>query len=130
MTDEPEIYYREIDSQMGDGAHAISVCPYVVWRHTPKGVWIIPQWMYMRGYDDISLQRSAHFILHTSGKKFAYPTKEEARRSYIIRKHREIQHTAKQHDKAIKLLAIAKGEEHNPTEEYLKNHKPWELLFS
>jgi len=118
VSDEPQIYWREIDAQMGDGALAISLCPFAVWRHTPKGVWVIPQWMYNRGWDDVFLQGAAHLIIHTTGKKYAYPTKEEARKSYIIRKQREIQHAAKQHDKAVKLLAIARGEEPNPTEEF------------
>lgn len=100
MTDR---YYREVDGVTVNGKRTISLIEYRVVRKTEKGVWIAPLW------DQDA--RFKHFILDGLGRRHAYPTRELARNSYIRRKQREIQHCANQHDKAVELLAIAKGEE-------------------
>lgn len=96
---EIKYYYREVNAQWSDDLLAISCIRYVVVRHTPKGVWIAPDWA--------SPGKFEKFILEGKGKRFAYPTREEARASFIIRKRREIQHSAAQHDRAVRYLALA-----------------------
>jgi hypothetical protein len=47
------------------------------------------------------------FILKDARKRYAYPTKELALDSYIIRKQRQIQHAAATHDAAKEYLDTA-----------------------
>lgn len=51
---------------------------YPVTKHTPCGCWID------LGY------REKRFILNDSRKRFAYPTKEEAKASFLARKKRQL----------------------------------------
>lgn len=95
-----QFYYREENSSWSDDRLAISCIEFRVVRRTPKGCWITPTW----NADDTRFLR---FILDGSGKRYAYPSREEARASFIIRKQREIQHCAKQHDRAKRYLALA-----------------------
>lgn len=48
------------------------------------------------------------FVLKEARKRYAYPTKELALDSYIIRKQRQIQYAAATHDAAKENLDIAK----------------------
>lgn len=95
-----EIYYREVNSQWSDDILAISCIEYRVVRRTPKGRWITPTW----NSDDT---RFLKFVLDGLGRRHAYPTRELARESFIIRKRKEIQHCARQHDRAVRYLALA-----------------------
>lgn len=99
MTEEPEIYYREVNACISDDVLAISVIEFRVVKHTEKGVWISPLWDHN--------QRFKKFVLEGSGKRYAYPTRELARASFIARKKKEIQHCARQHDRAVRYLALA-----------------------
>lgn len=47
------------------------------------------------------------FVLKDARKRYAYPTKELALASYIIRKQRQIQHAATMHDAAVNCLEMA-----------------------
>lgn len=96
----PEVYYREENAQWpGDDCLAISCIELRVVSHTPKGVWLAPLW-------DVE-GRFKKFVLDGVGRRYAYPTRELARESFIIRKRREIQHAARQHDRAVRYLALA-----------------------
>lgn len=97
---EPEIYYREVNAYWGNECLAISCIKFRVISRTSKGAWISPLWD--------SEGEFKKFVLDGSGRRFAYPTRELARESFIIRKKREIQHCAAQHDRAIRYLALAK----------------------
>ena len=60
---------------------------YKIIRRTPKGVWI-------RYYDNLIAldeDKNKKFVLLTARKKFACETKEEARKSFIARKKRQIE---------------------------------------
>lgn len=96
---EPEFYYRETNARWFEDVLAISVIIYRIVSRTPKGCWIAPDW------DDEA--RFKKFILEGKGKRYAYPTREEARASFIIRKKKEIQHCAAQRDRAVRYLALA-----------------------
>jgi hypothetical protein len=98
MTD--EIYYREVNAHWSEERLAISVLKFRVIKRTPKGCWIVHLW-------DREAQFKKWFILDGTGRRYAYPTRELARESFIIRKRREIQHTANQHDRAVRYLALA-----------------------
>lgn len=100
MTEEPEFYYREVNSLWTSDLLAISVLKFRVIRRTPKGVWVVPDYYW-------PCEKRKRFILDGKGRRYAYPTREEARASFIIRKKREIQHCTNQHDRALRYLALA-----------------------
>lgn len=94
-----DTYYRLVDSFCGDAIPVISLIHYTVFKLTPRGVWIKPVW-------DCD-GRFKKFVLEGKGKRFAYPTFEEARQSYILRKKHHIHHVALAHDRAKERLARA-----------------------
>jgi hypothetical protein len=65
---------------------------YEIKRKTPKGCWI----------DDFGVER---FILDGARKKWAYPTEELARESFIARKEWQIHHLQRQLEHAQAALA-------------------------
>ena len=95
MADEQEervVWYRFIDPRTtGDEPYAIEI---PVKRETPKCVVL----------DEYGIER---FVLKDARKRYAYPTKELALESYIIRKQRQIQHAAATHDAAKENLETA-----------------------
>ena len=72
----------------------ISYDEYVVLRETPKGVWL-------------SVYGKEKFVLNGDGRRYAHPTKEAALASYRIRKQRQVQHLARQHDHAKACMGAA-----------------------
>ncbi|TPJ51625.1 MULTISPECIES: hypothetical protein [unclassified Mesorhizobium] len=70
-------WYRYEDS--ASNRTSIHLSRYRVLRETPKGVWL----------DDYGQGR---FVLNGAGKRWAYPTIEQARESFLIRKRRQVQH--------------------------------------
>jgi hypothetical protein len=87
-----DIWYRYTDTQyaapldenehpMGLGDVAVSLQEYRVIKETPKGVWV--------QYGN-SLFKEKRFVLRTARKRFAYPTKELAKESFIARKEAQI----------------------------------------
>ncbi len=95
------IYYREVDAFDTRERPCISCIEYRVVKETPKGVWIAPMW------DTEGFHKK--FVLAGQGRRYAYPTKELARASYIIRKKAQIQHCWIQHDRAVERLRYAEG---------------------
>lgn len=63
-------------------------------RHTPKGVWL----------DDWSVPR---FVLNDARKRYAYPTKELARESFLKRKRKQLGYLSTQHDHVAAVLKTA-----------------------
>lgn len=94
-----ELWYRYTDPWTVGEAPYLSSIP--VERHTAKCVVL----------NEYGLRR---FVLKDARKRYAYPTKELALESYIIRKKRQIQYAALAHDNAKANLtaaeAIARGE--------------------
>lgn len=96
---ENHYFYREENARMSDDVLAISVIEYRVVKRTPAGFWIAPLW----DHD----ARFKKFVLAGLGRRHAYPTRQLARESFIARKKKEIQHCARQHDRAVRYLALA-----------------------
>lgn len=85
-----EIHYapplNEWESPIGEGKVAIYLVEYKVIKHTKCGVWI-------QGSHDLeryTLVERKRFVLLSARKKFACPTIEEAKESFIARKKRQI----------------------------------------
>lgn len=115
-----EVYYREVNSIWpGDDLLAISCMEFHVVRRTPKGVWIKPASGYGR----------ERFVLNGEGRRFAYPTREAARASYIRRKRREIMHAARQHDRAVRYLKLARTMEYGTRSEALHEVRSLDILL-
>lgn len=87
---DPEVYYRYEDRLQGTGGYdimgewepgpshvVVNLFKYPVLKHTPKGVWIS------------QLGGRPMFICQNWRKKFACPTIEEAKHSFIKRKERQ-----------------------------------------
>jgi hypothetical protein len=94
MADTPptsEVYYRFEDRREADWdpwaefeqpntSHCVvRICELPVLKHTPKGVWVKTNYGWRRG----------RFILHTSTKRYACATLEEAYQSFLARKERQ-----------------------------------------
>lgn len=65
---------------------------------TPAGYWLTYGWP----------NNKDKFVLHDARKRYAYPTKELALKSYIIRKNWQLRHLANTKAKAERGLFIAK----------------------
>ena len=76
-----EVLYRYIDSYPEyEGEPSNIYCrQYAIRKRTEKGVWIM-----------VAYQKK--FVLNKAKKKFAYPTKEEAFKSFAIRKNHHMGH--------------------------------------
>lgn len=94
-----DIYYRYENGDKVDEKFSIHLLEFRVIRKTAKGAWISDIW----DHDG----KFARFVLDGSGKRYAYPTKADARNSFIIRKKRQIQHCENALNSARRCLAIA-----------------------
>jgi|SRR6185369_5811494 len=105
---ENHFFYREVNSRMSDDILAISAIEFVVVKRTPCGAWIEPTWVAGYMFEDME-RRKRHwkFVLEGAGVRHAHPTRELARASFIARKKKEIMHTSRQHDRAVRYLALA-----------------------
>jgi len=66
----------EFDRVCGEGLMKVILYRWEVVKHTPKGVWL-------------ELWGQKRFVLNRSRRRFACPTKDEARVSFIARKTRQ-----------------------------------------
>ncbi|RWI48375.1 MAG: hypothetical protein EOR34_10775 [Mesorhizobium sp.] len=85
-------WYRYEDSS--SSTPSIHLRRLRVLRETPKGVWL----------DDYVQER---FVLKDANKRWAYPTIELARASFLIRKRRQVQHLKIYLEHAEAVLAAA-----------------------
>jgi hypothetical protein len=89
-----EVWYRYDDPWT---AGELPYCrEFSVVRHTPKCVIL----------DEFGVERR---VLKEARKRYAYPTKDLALGSYIIRKKRQMQHAANTHDVAQNNLTAAEA---------------------
>lgn len=63
----------EFERPIGEGTLSVELRTYIVRKHTPCGVWI-----------------DGRFVNLKANKRFACPTMEEAKESFIARKKRQI----------------------------------------
>jgi hypothetical protein len=70
-----EVLYRYVNMQ-----DVVLLETHYVAKRTPKGAWITDKFDF----------RKKRFVLDTGRKRFAYPTKEEAKESFLARKRRQL----------------------------------------
>jgi hypothetical protein len=93
-----EIYYRIVD-RTENGKHFMALEEWPVVSRALKGAWV------RHFYDHEGYRKK--FCLDGEGKRWAYPTIEAARESFIIRKKRQIKHCQNSIDRAQDTLALA-----------------------
>lgn len=128
---ENHFFYREVNAQYyGDDVLAISVIEYVVAKRTERGVWIEPKWVASYDFENM-MRRRMHwkFILEGFGRRHAYPTRQLARDSFIARKKKEIMHTCRQHNRAVRYLALAETGKFGTRNEALHEIKTRDILL-
>lgn len=93
----------EWERPLGRGDIKVHLEIYKVIKETPKGVWL--------GRDFLGYACSGRrFVLHSSRKRFACPTKDEAMVSYIARKKAQIRiYTARLESAQRALNELEKG---------------------
>ena len=87
----------EFDRPIGEGSMDIMLRKYPVIKYTPKGVWL-----------DLSFN-DHRFVLIGARKRFACPTVEEAKVSFIARKRRQASIYRARMNSAEKAIAIIEG---------------------
>jgi len=80
-----EHWYRYTDFLIDTDPICVSIelKTYLVIRHTPKGVWIDTRF-------DLAEKSRKKFILKDAMKRFACPTIEEAKESFLARKRKQL----------------------------------------
>ena len=115
MADSEEFWYRYEDvrcaaslNEWGDivgvGPLEVRLRKLAVVRHTPKGVWL--------SYGSIvngGISTPARFVLREANKRYACPTVEEAKVSFIARKRRQLAIHAAAVKRAEEAIAIVEG---------------------
>jgi hypothetical protein len=113
-----ETYYRLVDSQDGLNQPCVSLIKYHTVKRTKKGAWIVPSIWYF-------CDPPKRFVLDGDGKRFAYPTFDQALNSYKRRKQNQISILSAQYDRAVQRLdIIAKGLTEEMTEHVRSQHDP------
>ena len=106
-----EVFYRYEDVQyaasldewenpVGEGELRVRLLKYTVLRHTPKGTWVGGA-----GW--------SRFVRREATKRFALPTIEEARESFVKRKQKQISiytHRIARAKRALELINMSKVE--------------------
>ncbi len=88
-----EVLYRISEHALWDDGEMVIKCDeYRVLRRTPKGAWVSRNPVQYGSYG------KDRFVLDGFGKRFAYPTKQDAMASFIIRKKSQIGHLEQQLD--------------------------------
>lgn len=67
----------EYDNVCGEGRVEVTLTKFPIIKYTPKGAWI-------------DLYGDKKFVLRTARKRYACPTKEEAKESFLARKAKQI----------------------------------------
>lgn len=105
--------YRYDDSFWADGTQ-LYLREFETVKETTCGYWVKE---YLYGY--IGEDEKSRFVLKSGKKRLCYPTKEEALKSYMKRKERQILIQTNQINKAKRMLDIAKKMENkNEIEKY------------
>jgi hypothetical protein len=95
------IFYRYDNIPIYEGGTEVKLTEYKSIKETRCGHWIKPTGLYQ--YD------RKRWISNTTKKRFAYPTKTEAMKSFIRRKELQIWHTEYRLSLANQALVLAKG---------------------
>ena len=109
-----KVLYRYIDRYpCNEGDDSDIFCEsYRILRHTKCGVWI-------------NADCQERFVLNNARKKYAYPTKKEALRSFKIRKSRQLQHIIRQNDHVVNIIStLDKAENSADAVDFLRRYRP------
>ena len=107
----PVIFYRYSGywSWFSDRPHCrahIVLEEYVTLRHTPKGAWILPRHFTT---NKEAQERSKRFIRLGARVSYAYPTKEEAWESFVIRQQKRLQYAKNNLEGILTLIDKMQG---------------------
>ena len=94
----------EFDNPCGDGELKVELRHFLVSKRTPKGVWLVPV------YGKYVCGDSPRFMLNDSHKRFACPTVEQARESFIARKRKQARIYQSRADRARRAIYIMEGD--------------------
>lgn len=86
IPESPDTYWRFhglVDFWGADPIGSIKAEAWRVLRHTPRGVWLAPE--FSNKWNEESCKK---LVIHNTNKKWAYPTKKEAWDSFCIRLNR------------------------------------------
>jgi len=88
-----EYRYRFVDTDLEFGPRAI-LQKWPIACKTAKGAWILPPWAEDKIGGKLKELKlwGAKFTLDGDGRRWAYETEDLARKSYKIRKQRQLQH--------------------------------------
>lgn len=80
----PILFYRYDDAIHSDGVY-IHLALYVFEKETPQGWWITrhPRWIW-------NADTNKRWVSKTARKRFAYPDKEQALKSFVFRKRKQV----------------------------------------
>lgn len=90
------------------GTVKVELHTYKVLRHTERGCWIA---LMFDATEGITFTGAERFMLRTARRRFACPTPDEARKSFIARKRRQASLCKLQMERA--LWAISQIENHH-----------------
>ena len=88
----PEYWYRYDDIAVYDRGCVITLRRFTVLRHTPCGVWLVP--------DYHPVENAKRWCSNTARKRFACKTKKAALESFIVRKKRQVEYLTYALDRA------------------------------
>ena len=102
---EDQIYsYGDEEYGFFIGGPKVKLREYKVIKHTLKGVWI---WIYEP--TQFNLCGKKRFILLNARKKFACPTKDAARKSFLRRKKKQLKILTKQIERCKQAIQIGEN---------------------
>lgn len=111
----PEFYYRMEEDILWEGSELrVALYQYRVTRRTPKGCFIEPNGYCTLGFKQHDRRSKDRFILDGARKRYAYPTIEEAKASFIARKESRLAYLKRDRDFAQAALDTAKREDFAP----------------
>ena len=95
--------YRYFDMEMGGRIH-IDLEHFKVIKETPCGYWYIPEWM--TAWPDAAQKEEKRWVSKTARVRRCYPTKDEAWRSYCMRKYHQQKYVLRAQARMNAILAL------------------------
>ncbi len=98
--------YRYFDELCGHKVR-IELERFAVIKETPCGYWYIPEWM--KVWSEPEQQGHKRWVSKTARVRYCYPTKDEAWKSYRVRKYRQQGHQQLARHRLDAVLALIEG---------------------
>ena len=100
------VHYRYMDGSYDDGVPI--VVEFIVVDETPKGYWVVDS--FYANYPEFFINDKRRWVSKTSNKRYCYPTMDEAKQSFIIRKKWQIKHAERAISRAkLSLMYLEQG---------------------